>query len=141
MVDRVAQVLIVAGAVALAGSAAQASASDDVTYSGARVHVAASAVVNFRELARHERGEHATADETEEAPEPEGKEDPDEEIQPNAHFTVPFPLVSPLSLTSTSSVASPYVSGSFLAQPDAPAVGTTKTETRRTQTARSGATS
>ena len=127
--DRVAQVLIVAGAVAAMGSAARAATNDDVTYAGARVHVAASAVVNFGELARHERGRHVAADETEEAPVPEGKEDPDEETQPNVHFTVPFPLVSPLSVTSASSVASPYVSASFLGQPDAPGVGTTKTET------------
>jgi hypothetical protein len=129
MLGRVAQVLTVAGVVAVMGSAARASASDDVTYSGARVHVSASAVVSFRELARHDRAGHATAEETEEAPEPEGKEDPDEEIQPNVHFTVPSPLVSPLSVTSPASVASPYVSGSYLAQPDAPAAGTTKTET------------
>ena len=127
--DRVAQVLIVAGAVAAMGSAARAATNDDVTYAGARVHVAASAVVNFGELARHERGRRVAADETEEAPVPEGKEDPDEETQPNVHFTVPFPLVSPLSVTSASSVASPYVSASFLGQPDAPGVGTTKTET------------
>ena len=42
---------------------------------------------------------------------------------------MPSPLVSPLSVTSTSAVASPYVSASFLGQPDLPAVGTSKTET------------
>ena len=67
--------------------------------------------------------------ESEEAPEPEGKEDPDAVEEPNVRFTVPSPLVAPLSVTSTSTVASPYVSASFLGQPDLPAVGTTKSET------------
>lgn len=129
MLDRVAQVLVVAVAVLVVGASARASTSDDVSYSGTRVHVSASAVVNFKALARHEHAHPSEVEQTEEAPEPEGKEDPDEETQPNVHFTVPSPLVSPLSVTSASSVASPYVSASYLAQPDAPGVGTTKLET------------
>jgi hypothetical protein len=124
----VARVLLAAAAIALVGSAARASTSNDVTYTGARVRVAAAAVVDFGKLARQERAERPTRD-AEEAPEPLEKADPDDEVQPNVHFTVPSPLVSPLSVTRTSSVASPYVSGSYAAQPDVPAVGTTKTET------------
>ena len=45
------------------------------------------------------------------------------------HFTVPSPLVAPLSVTTTSAIPSPYVSASFLGQPDLPAVGTTTRET------------
>ena len=120
--------LLAAAAVALMGSAAQASTGNDVTYRGARVRVAAAAVVDFRALARHERAEGPAA-ETEEAPEPEGKEGPDDVVQPNVHFTVPSPLVAPVSVTRTASFPSPYVSGSYAAQPDLPAVGTTKTET------------
>jgi hypothetical protein len=56
MLGRVAQVVIVAVAVALLGSAARASASEGVTYTGTRMHVSAGAVVDFRALARHERG-------------------------------------------------------------------------------------
>ena len=130
MLDRVVQVLIVAAAVLLLGASARASSSDDVTFTGSRVHVSASTVVSFRALARHERAEHVAAEESEEAPEPEGKdENEEEEPEPNVHFTVPSPLVAPLSLQTRGSVASPYVSGSFLAQPDAPAVGTSKNET------------
>ena len=119
--------LAVVGAVALLSSSAQAGGSDEVTYSGARVEIAAAAVVDFRELAREERAEPVQKgpEESEEAPEPEGKDVP----EPNVRFTVPSPLVAPLSVTSSSAVASPYVSGSFLGQPDLPAVGTTKTET------------
>jgi hypothetical protein len=111
------QVLIVAAAVLLLGASARASSSDDVTYSGSRVHVSASAVVSLRALARHERAEYAAAEESEEAPEPEGKdESEEEEPEPNVHFTVPSPLVAPLSVQARGSVvASPYVSASFLA--------------------------
>ena len=102
MLDRVAQVLIVAVAVLVLGASARASSSDQVTYTSTRVHVAAAAVVDFRELARQERAERPRASgESEEAPEPEGKEDPGEVEEPNVRFTVPSPLVSPLSVTST----------------------------------------
>jgi alkylated DNA nucleotide flippase Atl1 len=123
--------LAVVGAVALLGSSAQAGGSSAVTYTGARVHVAAKAVVDFRELAREENAApvEQEPEESEEAPEPEGKEDPDAAEEPNVHFTVPSPLVSPFSVTSSSTVASPYVSASFLGQAGLPAVGTTKTET------------
>ena len=129
MLDRVAQVSIVAVTVLVVAAPAKASTSDGITYSGARVHVSARAVVSFRALARANRAEHAVDEETEEAPTPEGKEDPDQEVQPNVHFTVPSPLVAPLSVTTTSAIPSPYVSASFLGQPDVPAVGTTTRET------------
>ena len=129
MLDRVAQVLVVAVVVLVLGASAQASTSDNVTYTGARVRVAAATVVSFRALAREDRAAHAAAGETEEAPAPGGKQDPDAEVQPNVHFTVPSPLVAPLALTTTASVPSPYVSASFLGQPDAPGVGSTTTET------------
>jgi hypothetical protein len=121
---RVAQVLVVAVTVVVGGASATASNADDVSYTGARVHVSAAAVVSFRALARAERRAPLRAEaEPEEAPEPA------EKAEPNVHFTVPSPLLSPLSVESRGSVvASPYVSGSFLAQPGAPAVGTTKTE-------------
>ncbi len=115
---------VVVGAIVLAGSSAQAAENDRVSYAGARVHVEAAAIVSFRALARAERHSPIREEaEPEEAPEPE------EKAEPNVHFTVPSPLVSPLSVTSISAVASPYVSASFLAQPDLPAVGTTKNET------------
>jgi hypothetical protein len=63
MLDRVAQVLVVGGVVLVLGASARASASDDDTYSGSRVHVSASAVVSVRELAQHERADHASAEE------------------------------------------------------------------------------
>ena len=123
-----ARVLLAAAAIALAGSAARASTRNDVTYTGERVRIAAASVVDFRKLARRERAERPIQ-EAEEAPEPLEKADPGDPVQPNVHFTVPSPLVSPLAVTHTSSVASPYVSGSYAAQPDVPAVGATKTET------------
>ena len=116
------RVLLVAAAAALIGSAARASASDEVTYTGPQLRVSAAAVVDFRRLARHERAEKPSAAATEEAPEPEGKEDADDVVQPNVHFTVPSPLVAPVSVTRTSTVASPYLSESFAAQPDVAAV-------------------
>ena len=67
-------------------------------------------------------------EETEEAPAPEGRR-PGQEVQPNVHFTVPSPLVAPLSVTTNSAIPSPYVLASFLGQPDLPAVGTTTRET------------
>jgi hypothetical protein len=115
---------LVVGAVVLTGSSAQAAGNDGVSYAGARVHVAAAAVVSFRALARAER-----RSPTREEAEPEEAPEPEEKAEPNVRFTVPSPLVSPLSVTSASAVASPYVSASFLGQPDLPAVGTSKTET------------
>src|SRR4051794_10762993 len=131
MLDRLGLVVVVVAGLALAGSAAQASRSVEVTYTGERVHVAAAAVVSFRALARQERtARPAAEEESEEAPEPEGKDTADDQFEPNVRFTIPSPLVAPLSVQARRSVIlSPYVSASFLAQPDAPAVGTRKTET------------
>lgn len=123
MLVRVAQVLFVAVTVLGLGASARAASSADLTYTGERVRVAAAAVVSFGALARHERAGPATDEDAEEAPEPQ------EKAEPNVHFTVPSPLVAPLSVTSASTVESPYVSASFLAQPDASSVGTRKTET------------
>jgi len=90
-----------------------------VVYRGARVHVAAAAVVDLRALARE------PAEERTESEPPEPQEKP----EPNVHFTVPSPFPAPLTeASSTAVVGSPYVSASFLAQPDAPALGTSKTE-------------
>jgi PASTA domain len=114
---------VVVGAIALAGPSAQAAGHGGVSYTGARVHVTAAAVVDFRAVARVERRSPVRREAaSEEAPEPE------EKPEPNVGFTVPSPLVSPLSVTSRSAAASPYVSASFVGQPDLPAVGTTKTE-------------
>jgi hypothetical protein len=108
----------VAGIALVAGASATAS-SGDVVYHGTRVHVVAAAVVDLRALARE-----AAEQETESEP-PEPQEKP----EPNVRFTVPPPFPAPLTeARSTSVVESPYVSASFLAQPDAPPVGSTKTE-------------
>jgi PASTA domain len=104
---------------------ARASTAVDVVYTGARVHVAAAAVVDLRALARVNRVREPDAAEPEAGEPPE----PQEKAEPNVRITVPSPFPAPLAaLTSTSVVASPYVSASFLAQPDAPPVGSTKTE-------------
>ena len=73
--DRVAQVSIVVVTVLIVAAPAKASTSGGITYTGARVHVSAAAVVSFRALARANRSEHAVDEETEEAPTPEGKDD------------------------------------------------------------------
>lgn len=109
---------------AFAASPAPASATGgDVVYTGARVHVAAAAVVSMRTLARHENRTDEADDEAGEPPEPQ------EKPEPNLRITLPSPFPAPLAAAaSTSVVESPYVSASFLAQPDAPAVGSTRTE-------------
>jgi hypothetical protein len=108
----------VAGIALVAGAPATAS-SGDVVYKGTRVRVAAAAVVNVRALG-HEPSEQRSESEP---PEPQ------EKAEPNVRFTVPPPFPAPLAeAPSTSVVESSYVSASFLAQPDAPPVGSTKTE-------------
>jgi hypothetical protein len=109
---------------ALAASPAPASATGgDVVYTGSRVQVAAAAVVSMRALARLGARANGAGDEAGEPPEPQ------EKPEPNLRITLPSPFPAPLiGAASTSVVESPYVSASFLAQPDAPAVGSTRTE-------------
>jgi hypothetical protein len=80
-------------------------------------------VVTVRALARQAVRENEADDDAGEPPEPQ------EKPEPNLRITLPSPFPAPLAAAaSTSVVESPYVSASFLAQPDAPAVGSTKTE-------------
>jgi hypothetical protein len=105
--------------IALAAAAPATAAGGDVVYHGTRAHVVAAAVVDLRALPR----EPAEQETESEPPEPQ------EKPEPNVRFTVPPPFPAPLAeAQSTSVVESPYVSASFLAQPDAPPVGSTKTE-------------
>jgi hypothetical protein len=107
----------------LAGGAQPARAgSGGVVYTGVRVHVEAAAIVHFRALVELDRSG-AAESEAGEPPEPQ------EKPEPNLRITLPSPFPAPLAAAaSTSAVESPYVSASFLAQPDAPAVGSTETE-------------
>jgi hypothetical protein len=105
--------------IALAAAPSATAATGDVVYHGVRVRVTTAAAVDMRALARK-----PVEQKTESEP-PEPQEKP----EPNVRFTVPSPFPAPLTeARSTSVVESPYVSASFLAQPDAPPVGSTKTE-------------
>jgi hypothetical protein len=113
--------LVVVATFLVAGSPGAASASSSsIADTGVRVHVSAAAVVDLRTLARLDHVTNRAAPATQ-APEPQ------EKAEPNVHIAVPSPffLSQP---ASTPPEPSPYVSASFLAQPDAPAVGTGKTE-------------
>jgi hypothetical protein len=122
-------VVITAGATALAVQPAPASGSAGaVAYTGAPVHVSAAARIDFHALARFDRSRHGEAGTAVAAGFAEPPE-PQEQAEPNVRFTVPSPLLSPLAAPATlSPVPSPYVSASFLAQPDLPGIGTTRTE-------------
>jgi hypothetical protein len=100
-----------------------AEASDDVTYTGARIRVAAAAVVDVRALARERPEREPASAEADEALEPQ------EKAEPNVRITVPSPFAALLPApVRTATTPSPYVSASFLAQADVPPVGSTKTE-------------
>jgi hypothetical protein len=101
-----------------------AQASDGRTHTVAHPHLAVAAVVDMRALARGRL--------VPEAPSGEADQEvlePQEKAEPNVRSTVPSPfdahLQAPAHMTAT---PSPYVSASFLAQPDVPPVGSTKTE-------------
>jgi hypothetical protein len=101
--------------------------TDEVAYTGHPVRVYARAAVDFDALARRHPSERSAPSTP---AEPEEVSEPREKPEPNVRFTVPSPFATGLSTPATPPVeASPYVSASFLAQPDAPAVGATKTET------------
>lgn len=111
---------VFAGGLAVAPTAT--SGSNDIAYSGVRIHVSAAAVVDVRAL---DRKRVAAPDGLEPGEPPE----PQEKAEPNVRITVPSPFVAPLSVPASAPRApSPYVSASFLAQADVPAVGTTRTE-------------
>jgi hypothetical protein len=113
-----------ASGIALAGLPSPASGSQGaVAYTGVHVRVAAAAVVDVRALARLDRLRKRVTEPAEagEAPEPQ------EKAEPNVRITVPSPLVAPFTVPArASAVPSPFVSASFLAQADAPPLGTTK---------------
>src|SRR5215210_2706400 len=84
-----------------------------------------TAVVDVRALARRDRlAPRVTQPEAAEAPEPEEKSE--EEAEPNVRNTVPSFLAAPSVPSRISAAQSPFVSAGFLAQPDVPALGTTK---------------
>jgi hypothetical protein len=100
-----------------------AQASDGGTHPGAQIHVAMSAVVDVRALGRERLRPEPASGETEEVLEPQ------EKAEPNVPMTAPSPFEALLQAPARSAATpSPYVSASFIAQPDAPAVGSTKTE-------------
>jgi hypothetical protein len=79
------------------------------------------AVVNFRTLARLDRLLPRAG--------PAQPPEPQEKAEPNVRITVPSPFTPLLAPAALPPEPSPYVSASFLAQADAPAVGTNRTET------------
>jgi hypothetical protein len=112
-------------AILAASASPAASAGGAVTYTGARVHVLDSTVIDVRALSRLERKTTPYL----RPPVPAEDADEAEPVEPNVRITLPSPFASPLGApTTTSSVASPYVSATFLAQPDVPAVGARRTE-------------
>jgi hypothetical protein len=121
-------IVVVVGGSVLAGLPSPAwGSTDDVAYTGVRVRVSAAAVVDMRSLARLDGLRKLVVGPTE--LEPAEVAEPREKAEPNVRITVPSPFVAPLSVpASTPSVRSPFVSKSFLAQPDEPPVGTKKTE-------------
>ena len=104
--------LFLAGGIAFASLSPEASGSrDDVPYTGVTVHVSAAAVVNVRALARL-----PTRPEPAIPPEPRERS----ERPANAKAVPELPRSMPIR---TPTVASPYVSASFLAQTDKPLAG------------------
>src|SRR6478672_8872029 len=100
--------LFLGGGIAFASLSPEASGSrHDVPYTGVPVHVSAAAVVNVRALARLPA-----------SPEPASPPEPRERSERKAVAELPRSMP-----TRAPTVASPYVSASFLAQTDKPLAG------------------
>jgi PASTA domain-containing protein len=119
-------VLAVGGAAAVALPAFASGSKDgsSVAYEGTRVQVSAAAVVDFRRLARLDGLRKHVAGPLVPGTMPE----PQEKAEPNVRITLPSPFAPPLAASEAASAApSPSPTASFLAQADAPRVGTTTT--------------
>jgi PASTA domain len=125
LLGSIAAAVLVGFLVATVPALAPASQHDAV-YTRVRVRVSATAVVDVRALARLNPAPRPVVTPT--RLENEEVSEPQERAEPSAGLTVPMPFAAPSPMQNGVGARSPYVSESFLAQPDVPAVGTAKTE-------------